>query len=81
MHQLVVTRWKPRLCGADAVCNAHPAKGGVPTNLLDMLDLRMAVFHFFQLSCGMSYAIHKKGNNELAILVFLTFLALLVVVF
>jgi len=50
-------------------------------DLLDMLDLRMAVFHFFQLSCGMSYAVYKKGNNEPAILVFLTFLALLVVVF
>jgi hypothetical protein len=40
----------------------------------------MVVLIFFQWSCGMSYAAHTKGHSGLAILVFLAFLTLLVVV-
>jgi hypothetical protein len=45
----------------------------------DLRDMRMAVFNS-QTSCGMDYTVHKKGNNELAILVLLTLLDLQVFV-
>ena len=48
---------------------------------LTLLALLVMVLIFSQSPCGMSYAVHTKGYSGLAILVFLAFLALLVVVF
>ena len=47
---------------------------------LTLLALLVVVLFFFRWPCGMSYAVHTKGHNGLAILVFLVLLALLVVV-
>jgi len=52
-----------------------------PDLRLDILDLLVVIFNFFQKSCGMSYTVHTKGHSELALLVLLALLALLVVVF
>jgi len=48
---------------------------------LILLTLLVFVLIFSQWSCGVSYAVYTKGHSGLAILVFLTFLALLMVVF
>jgi len=54
--------------------------GDKRTGLTGHTGLADGCFSFFQSSCGMNYAVHTKGHSELAILVLLTFLAILVIV-
>jgi len=51
------------------------------TGISDLTDLTGGGLIFIKWSYGKSYTVHTKGYSRLAILVFLTFLVLLVVVF